>query len=562
MKTYSVIEFDDIKDMLEVRAVSHKDNIAFYQKGKNKQFNTITYGELKRDVDALGTALLDMGLKGKKIAIIGKNRYEWAISYLATICGVGVVVPLDKQLADNEIKNCLDRVDVDAIIYSDEFDERLKELSSKINVKNYISMDEGNLTVSGLIARGKKLIEEGNTDYINAPIDNNALASLLFTSGTTSASKIVMLSHKNIMTNIKAGQMMVHVDEKDTFFSVLPLNHTLECTCVLIFPLASGAAIAYNDNIMNLQRDLKVIKPTTMMVVPRIAETLYDKIVTGIEKKNKVSKVKLAVKLTNMLGKYKMAVKRKVFKEIHDEFGGNLKLIMMGGAPINPNISAYFRDLGILAIQGYGLTECAPLVTLNSDTLYKDDSAGLSMPGSEVLISNPDEEGIGEIIVKGPQVMLGYYGDEQATNEAIKDGYLHTGDLGKFDDEGFLRIMGRSKNVIISSSGKNIYPEEIESLINEHDKIKGSMVYEEENKHHGHLIAEVVLIDEIREKIKAHPEYESEIKKTLTDYLALVNDRLSEYKRVHNLVIRENDFDMTSTLKIKRFLTRPQGQKQ
>ena len=561
MKTYNVIEFDDIKDMLEVRAVTHRNNIAFYQKDKNKNFNTITYSELKRDVDALGTALLDMGLKGKKIAIIGKNRYEWAISYLATICGVGVVVPLDKQLSDTEIKNCLDRVDVDAIIYSEEFEERLSNLSDQLNVKNYISMDEGNLTINKLIEKGKNLIEKGNMDYMLAPIDNNELASLIFTSGTTSASKIVMLSHKNIMANVKAGQMMVHVDEKDIFFSVLPLNHTLECTCVLLYPLASGSSIAYNDNIMNLQRDLKVIKPTTMMVVPRVAETLYEKIVTGIERKNKVSKVTLAVKLTNMLGKHKMSLKRKVFKEIHNEFGGNLKLLMMGGAPINPNISAYFRGLGVLAIQGYGLTECAPLVTLNSDTLFKDDSAGLVMPGSDVLIDNPDEEGIGEIIVKGPQVMLGYYDDEKATKEAIKNGYFYTGDLGKFDDDGFLSIMGRSKNVIVSSSGKNIYPEEIESLINENHMIKESMVYEEKGKRREHLTVEVVIADMIKQKIEEHPEAKEEIRKVLLDHIAEVNQKIADYKRIHELKIRLTDFEKTSTLKIKRFLMRPQDQR-
>jgi len=558
MKTYNVIEFDNIKDMLEVRAVTHRDKIAFYQKNKDKNFDTITYGELKRDVDALGTALLDMGLKDKKIAIIGKNRYEWAISYLATICGVGLVVPLDKQLSDNEIKNCLDRVDVDTVIYSEEFEERLNSLSNQVNVKNYISMDEGNLTIQKLIKKGKKLIKEGNTQYIDTHIDNNEAASLLFTSGTTSASKVVMLSHKNIMSNVRAGQMMVHVDEKDIFFSVLPLNHTLECTCVLIYPLASGSSIAYNDNIMNLQRDMKIIKPTTMMVVPRVAETMYDKIVKGIERKNKVKKVALAVKLTNMLGKYKMSIKRQIFKEIHNEFGGNLKLLMMGGAPINPDISAYFRGLGVLAIQGYGLTECAPLVTLNSDTFFKDDSAGLAMPDSDIKIDSPDEEGIGEIIVKGPQVMLGYYNDDKATDEAMIDGYLHTGDLGKFDKDGFLKIMGRSKNVIVSSSGKNIYPEEIESLINENHLVKESMVYDEQGKRREYLTVEVVVADIVREKMEQYPEKAEEIKKILLEHVAEVNKKVADYKRIHELKIRLTDFEKTSTLKIKRFLMRPQ----
>ncbi|MDD4608355.1 MAG: AMP-binding protein [Bacilli bacterium] len=554
MKTYDVIEFKNILDMLEVRYVTHHDKIAFYQKNKNKEFDKITYAQLKCDVDYLKAALLDMGLKGKKIAIIGKNRYEWALSYLATLCGVGVVVPLDKQLSDHEIKNCLDRVDVEAIIYSNEFEERLKKIASDVKVKHYINMDDD---IKPLINKGERLINNGMD--INEAIDNEALAALLFTSGTTSNSKVVMLSQKNIMSNVKAGQMMVKVDENDTFLSILPLNHTLESTCVLLFPLASGAAIAYGDNLKNLPKDMKTIKPTTMMVVPRVTEAFYDKIVTAIEKKNKVRQVKLAMKLTNLLGKKKMVVKRKIFKEIHDEFGGKLRLLMMGGAPVNPKISAYFRDLGILAIQGYGLTECAPLVTLNSDTVYKDDSTGMVMPGSDVIITNPDEYGIGEIAVKGPQVMLGYYGDEEATKAVMKDGYLYTGDLGKFDKDGFLRILGRCKNVIVSASGKNIFPEEIESLLNENHLVKESLVYEDVVNNRGKLTAEVVITDIIKQKILEHPEAKEEIKKVLLEYLSEVNKKLSDYKRVHDIKIRLTEFEKTSTLKIKRFLFNKQN---
>lgn len=555
MKTHFAYEFKNIKEMLEKRSLTHKNNIAFYQKDKRQNWNTITYEKLKEDVDCLGTALLDMGLSGKKIAIIGKNRYEWAISYLAVICGVGIVVPLDKQLADNEILNCTKSVDVDTIIYSSEFNNRLKDLSDKMPINNFISMDEGELSIDNLIAKGKVLIENGNRNFIDADIDNEKLATLLFTSGTTSSSKVVMLSHKNIMSNVKAGQMMVHVDEKDIFYSVLPLNHTLECTCVLIFPLASGSSIAYGDSLLNLSKDMKTIKPTTIMAVPRFAEAFYEKITSAIEKQNKVKKVNLAIKLTNLLGKHKLVLKRKIFKKIHDEFGGNLKLFMMGGAPVNPKITKYFRDLGILAIQGYGLTECAPLVTLNSDFLYVDDSAGMTMPGSEIIISNPDENGIGEIAVKGPQVMLGYYNDEEATRKVIKNGYLYTGDLGKFDNDGFLRIFGRSKNVIISSNGKNIFPEEIESLINENKIVKESMVYEEQDSNsYGRLTAAIVIIDEIKQRISEHPEAKEEIKKILLDYLAEINKKISDYKRVHKLEIRLTDFEKTTTLKIKRFI--------
>ena len=559
MKTYNVTEFKDIKEMLETRAITHKNNIAFYQKDNNKVFQTITYDQLKKDVDALGTALLDMGLKGKKIAIIGKNSYEWAISYLATICGVGIVVPLDKQLADNEIKNCVQRVDLDTIIYAKDFEDRLKNMDNEVNIKNYISMDDGELTISNLIVKGKKLIAEGNNEFINSKINNEELASLLFTSGTTSASKIVMLSHKNMMSNVKMGQMMVKVDETDILFSVLPLSHTLECTCVLLYPLASGAAIAYGDNILNLSKDIKEIKPTAMMIVPRLAEVFYEKIIAGIEKQNKVKKVNIAIKATNILGKYGLSLKRKVFKEIHEQFGGNLKLLMMGGAPVNPKISKYFREIGIKALQGYGLTECAPLVTLNSDTLFADDSAGLAVPGSDVIIINPDESGIGEIAVKGPQVMLGYYGDEKATSNVIKDGYLHTGDLGKFDKKGFLRISGRSKNVIVTSNGKNIFPEELEALINENTMIKESIVYESKNSNNrGLLTAEVVVADEIKQRMDEHPEAKEEIRKILLNYLSEVNKKLSEYKQIHDLKIRLTDFEKTSTLKIKRFV--PQSQ--
>lgn len=559
MKTYNVQEFRNIKEMLETRSISHKKNIAFHQKDKNKVFQTITYEQLKKDVDFLGTALLDMNLKDKNIAIIGNNRYEWAISYLATICGVGIAVPLDKQLADNEIKNCIQRVDIDTIIYSEEFEDRLKNMSSEMNICNYISMDNGELSISSLLAKGKKLVEEGNREYIDSKIDNEGLASLLFTSGTTSASKAVMLSHKNIMSNVKAGQMMVKVDETDIFLSVLPLNHTLESTCVLLYPLASGSSIAYGDGLMSLPKDMKLVKPTTMMVVPRLAEAFYDKIVSGIEKQNKTKKVDLAIKATNILGKRGMSLKRKVFKEIHEQFGGSLKLLMMGGAPVNPKISRYFRDLGVLAIQGYGLTECAPLVTLNSDRVYADDSAGLAMPDSDVVIINPDADGIGEIAIKGPQVMLGYYNDEKATNEAIQDGYLHTGDLGKFDKKGFLRISGRSKNVIVFSNGKNIFPEEIESLLNENENVKESMVYENANAgNHGNLTAEVVVSDIVKQKIDDHPEAKEEIRKILLDYLSEVNKKLSDYKRVHDLKIRLTEFEKTTTMKIKRFAFRKQ----
>lgn len=551
---YEAPDFKDIKELLNIRSKTHRDKIAFYQKNDNKMFEAITYGELKQDVDALGTALIAMGLKGKKIAIIGENSYNWAISYLATICGVGVVVPLDKQLSDFEIQNCLQRVDAEAVIYSKAFAERLNEISPYINVKNYIGMDDDSINLNQLISKGKRLVEAGDKEFVDSEVDENALASLLFTSGTTSASKIVMLSHKNIMSNVKAGQMMVKVDESDTFLSVLPLNHTLECTCVLLFPLASGSSIAYGDGIFNLAKDMKTIQPTVMMIVPRVAETFYEKISSNIEKQHKVRQVRIAMAATNLFGKYGVSLKRKVFKEIHNQFGGKLRLIMMGGAPVDPKISKYLRDLGILAIQGYGLTECAPLVTLNSDSCFKDDSTGLTMPGSDVIITNPDEDGIGEIAVKGPQVMLGYYGDEKATNEAIRDGYLYTGDLGSFDKDGFLRISGRSKNVIVASNGKNIFPEEIESLLNANELVKESMVYQEHTPTAKEkLTAEIVIIDTVKQKITDHPEALDEIKKVLQDYLNEVNKKLSDYKRVHNLKIRLSDFEKTSTLKIKRF---------
>jgi long-chain acyl-CoA synthetase len=556
MKLYDVNEFENIKEMLETRAVTHKDKIAFYQKNENKEFDEITYEQLKKDVDALGTALLHMGLKDKKIAIIGKNSYEWAISYIAIMCGVGVVVPLDKQLADNEIKNCLQRIDIDTIIHGKEFEDRLKGMETDTKIKNYISMEDGNLSISDLILKGNRLIEEGNREYIDSKIDRDKLASLLFTSGTTSKSKIVMLSQRNIMYNVTVGQKMINTKEGDIFFSVLPLSHTLESTCVLLYPLACGSAIVYNDNLKNLIKDIKATKPTSMMVVPRVVELFYEKITSEIEKKNKVKQVKIAMALTDLLGSYGVSLKRKVFKEVHEQFGGNLRLLIMGGAPVNPKISKYFRGLGILALQGYGLTECAPLVTFNSDREYADDSAGMAVPGSEVLIVNPDSDGIGEIIVKGPQIMLGYYEDEEATKEAIKNGYFYTGDLGKFDEKGFLRISGRCKNVIVSSNGKNIFPEEIESLINENQNIKESVVYEEE-KGNGRksLTAEVVLIDEIKQRIEQNPEATEEIMEILNEYLKEVNNKLSDYKQVSGIKVRETDFDKTSTMKIKRFTT-------
>ena len=433
----------------------------------------------------------------------------------------------------------MDRLEIGAVIYSD-------EQKKKIDYEKYntISMQK----------EMPKLIEEGQkieNNYLELTKEPKELAVLLFTSGTTSESKIVMLSNQNIMHNLNNIDQFIDVSDKDKFFSVLPMHHTMEGTCGFLAPLYYGASVIHLDSLKNLQKDMQKTKPSIIIGVPRIIELFDKKITSEISKKGKTKLVKYA----SMVGKIIPPLRKKLFKDVHENFGGNLKTILIGGAAANKDASKRFREYGFNVLQGYGLTETAPLLAGNQMKNYRDDKAGVTMNGTDIKIVNPDEHGVGEIIAKGPQVMLGYYNNPEATKEAIdEDGYFHTGDLGKFDKDGFLSINGRLKNLIVTSNGKNIYPEELESIINQNEIIKQSVVsYDVSDTGRESIMVEIVVNDEIQKRIKNFPQFKAEIEEVISTYIKEINNQIADYKRIGKIILRDTPFEETSTLKIKRY---------
>jgi len=556
---YEVREIENLKQMLKESAELYKDNTAYLVKNDKKEYINIMYPQVLDDMNALGTALIDLGLKGKRIAVIGENRYEWAISYLAVINGVGVIVPLDKQLPQNEIISCMERAEVDCVIYSGKLQETIDVIAEMEDMASfYINMDLENedgkyLSLKKLINKGKELVKSGNSEYIDTKIDIDDMAELLFTSGTTAKSKAVMLSQKNIVYNLHQMCQMVHIKDDDVFLSMLPMHHVYECVCGFLVPLYRGAAVAYCEGLRYIQKNLEEAHVSVFLSVPLVFETLYKKIWEAIDKQGKTKLVKTMIKITNILDKVGIHLKRKIFKDIHNQLGGRARLYIAGAAGINPEVSKGFRDFGILAIQGYGLTECAPIVAVNRNNAHKDASVGLPLVGTELMVVNVNEDGVGEIITKGDHVMLGYYENEEATKENLKDGWFYTGDLGYQDDDGFVYITGRKKNVLITKNGKNVYPEEIEALLNDSDYIEESMVYLKPVKDDLVLSAEIRVNKEyIEENFKDISK--EELKKIIWEEVKRIQQDLVIYKHIKEIHIRETEFEKTTTLKIKRYL--------
>lgn len=562
IKYYKVRDIENLKEMVETSCKIYSEKTAYLTKEfGTKEYQEIKYKTLLEDVNNLGTALINRGLKGKKIAVIGENRYNWACSYLATICGTGVVVPLDRLLPKQEIVRCLERAQVSAVVYSDKVKEVIEEIAEEnSNIEMFIGMDrkqsEGKfVSYAELLEEGKKLLEQGNREFIDAKINIEDIAEILFTSGTTSKSKAVMLSQKNIVFNIHQHNQMIDIKSEDVFLSFLPIHHVYECVCGFLTPIYNGSAVAYCEGIRYIQDNMKEAHVSIFLAVPLVFEKMYNKIWVGIEKQNKTKLVKTMIKVTNVLDKLGIHVKRKIFKDIHDQFGGKVRLFIAGAASVNPETSAGYRGLGITTVQGYGLSECAPIVSLNMDTYYKDDAIGLPLVGTEIKIADVDEDGIGEICTKGDHVMLGYYGDDEATKEAIKDGWFYTGDMGYQDKEGFIHMTGRKKNVLITKNGKNVYPEEIEEVLNNSDYIAESMVYSKEKGDDIKIVADIIVNQEfIDAKFKDEPKTKEEIKELIWQEVKRINQTLVSYKHITEINIREKEFEKTTTLKIKRYL--------
>lgn len=553
----------DIKHMIETSVELYGDNVAFYEKMKKGQpYESITYKEMLEMVNGLGTALIELGLKDKKIAIIGANTHKWAISYLATVCGTGIVVPLDKELPATTLEDLVEQSGVSAVIYDKKYENIFAEIrkNKNNNLDILINMqgEEDNdisLSWNNLLEKGKNLVNEGDKRFIDAQIMRDKMSILLFTSGTTGVSKGVMLSHGNIAEDLMAAPTILKVYPTDIFFSVLPVHHTYECTCGFLMPLYKGAAIAYCEGLKYITKNLAEIKPTMFLGVPAIFELLYKKIWQNVRKQGKEKLLKRVIKINNKTKKIGINLGNIFFKDILAVFGGRMRMMICGGAAINPEVLDGIRDFGINAVQGYGLTECAPLAALNPDTAPNSSSIGIEFPGIEVKIDDKDEEGIGEICVKGPNIMLGYYNMPELTDETLVNGWFRTGDMGYKDKDGYIFITGRKKNVIITKNGENVYPEEVEYLLNLSPIVLESMVFEEpsENKDDNRIAASIVIDMEAVEEFHGKDLSDEEIEKLVEEVVDKYNEENPIYKRIRRISIRKEPLKKNTSNKIIRF---------
>ena len=555
-KYYKSEKVHDIREMLERSSEKYGHRAVFYQK-ENGKYKARTYSELYHDVTSLGAAFMRRGLEGKRIIIIGENSYAWCMTYLSVVCGLGTVIPVDKEIPAEELANIAKLSGASAIVYSEKYAEKALGAGKKLQKYSFSE-------VLDICKREDVYSEDDFAAYAERSIDIDEMCVLIFTSGTTGVSKGVMLSQRNLCCNIENLAKLVHIGPDDTALSVLPLHHVYECTAGFLYPLSQGASVAFSEGasvafsegVRHIMKNMKEINPTKILCVPLLVETMYNKMWANIRKKGIEQKVRNVIKATDMIRpeSARMAAKRKAFAEIHNSMGGRLDLIVSGGAPVDPEVLRGMREFGFRVIQGYGLTECAPLAAVNPDSAPKDRSAGVVLPGGEFKIVGKGDDGIGEICYRGDNVMLGYYKHPDLTAEVKKNGWLYTGDLGYIDEDGYLIITGRKKNIIVTANGKNIFPEELETYLLRSPYVAECVVIGIMNdKKKDYDIVALIYPDHeyIAEK---HGRRASEelIKKLIDETVASVNDTVQSYKRIDLTLIRPEEFPKNSSRKIKR----------
>lgn len=565
---YDVKYVETIKEMIDASVEAFPDRVAYMYKDEHKEpFKTMTYAEFKAEQNAIGAALIERGFKGSKIAVIGENSHRWALSYYSVVCGVGVIVPIDRNLEPGEITNLLERADVEAIFSSPKLAPTVVPLLDKLPlVKQVIIMAAPNdevdelitdnrlITMSQLVAEGKELVAEGKQGYIDAQINADDLSTILFTSGTTGLAKGVMLSHRNLSQNVFNMSKYVHIPEAGRVLDVLPMHHVYEMTCTVMTSFYQGATVVICEGLKYIQKNFVEAECNIMLGVPLIFENIYRKIWTNAEKSGSTDKLRRAIGMSMKLDlRNNRAVTKRLFKAVHGIFGESLHLLIAGGAAIDPNVIAEFEAMGLPMMQGYGMTENSPIIAVNQDRYGKAASVGKPMPGTEVRIIDKDSSGIGEVICKGPSVMMGYYKDAENTAKTIKDGWLYTGDYGYFDEDGFLYITGRKKNVIVTKGGKNIFPEEVEYYLLLSDYICEVIVYGKPEEVKDDLICTAIMYPDYKALEEAGAENDEDKYKLLKEAVEEANSKMPPYKRVKRIEIREDDFIKTTTLKIKRF---------
>ena len=566
-KYYEETHYKTVKEIFKRSIEKYKDNIYILERPNHDhkaKFEEFTYERFGNDAINLGTGLMKyLNLSNERIIIIGENTYYWYVSYFSILCGVGIAVPVDKELPNNEIENVIKRSHAAAVIYSKKKKDDIDKIKDNLPmVKYFIEMNSNDgvqgrdVGIEHVIAEGKKLTDAGNTEYMDVEIDPEEFKFLIFTSGTTSQAKGVMLCHRNLAENVNAVSKYVKIYERDIFFSVLPLHHTYESSIGALLPFANGSSVAICGGLRYIVPDMQEAKPTAMLAVPLLVESLYKKINQSIEKSGKAGLVNSMLHLTNALKSVGIDIKRKVFKEIYDNLGGNMRIIVSAAAPIDKKIGKWVQDIGIEFLQGYGLTETAPIAALTPECDPRVGSVGLPVNCAQIKIHNPNENGEGEIWIKSQTLMLGYYEDEEATKEVVHDGWFNSGDIGYQDKDGYVYVTGRSKNVIVTQNGKNIYPEEIELLLSKIPEIQECMVYGKEVEGEKELIISVKVIPNMEEIENLHGKdlSEEEIHKIIWNKIKEVNKGLTSYKAIKNLEIKHDEFAKTTTMKIKRYV--------
>ena len=568
-KNYDGTHFETIKQSFINSLEKYPENTFMLEKFNTKgEWTEIKYEQFCNEVIGFGTALTrKLGLKDTRVVIIGENTYHWYVSYMTMLCGAGIAVPVDKELPENEIENVIKRSKASAVIFSTKKSEVIKRVSEKLpDVKYFIQMNSDSeladrfVGMQYLIDEGKLLVKNGDNSFMDIQVDPDEFKVLLFTSGTTSNAKGVMLCNRNLAENINAASAYVDLRSDDRLMSILPLHHTYESSIGFLYPFAMGASISVCQGLKYIVPDLKETNPTALLTVPLLVENLYKKINANIKKSKKDGLVNSMIHVTNALKNVGVDIKKKVFAEIYENLGGKIRIIVSAAAPIDAKIGKWLEDIGITFLQGYGLTETAPIAALTPDFQTKVGSAGKAVVCAELKIDNPNENGDGEVLIKSRTLMLGYYEDEEATHDAIieenGERWFRSGDIGYLDNDGFLYITGRSKNVIVTQNGKNIYPEEIELMLSNIPEIKECMVYgKKDEKEDKELIISVKVIPNYEEIEAKHGKNltEEEVYKIIWEKIKEVNKKLTSYKAIKNLEIKHDEFVKTTTMKIKRY---------
>ena len=552
---YESKEYSDIREVIKDGINRYPDCVAFTIKnkeGKDIQYTDITYAEFEKEINSLGTGLLKLGLKDKKIAIIGPNSYEWVLSYISVLFGIGIVVPLDKGLPAQEIEDSIIRSDADALIFDPKYIDIIEDIKqiSTTKVKEFICMKEVESKEINNIPKikkiGKEELDKGNKEFFELKIEPEKTSIILFTSGTTSLSKAVMLSQKNIASNVHSMNAAEKLYNTDVNLVMLPFHHTFGSTGIILM-LNNGVRNVFCDGLRHIQENMKEYKVSVFVCVPLILEAMHKRILLEVKKQGKEKTINRAKKLSNALLKVGIDVRKKLFKQLLDKLGGSMRFVVSGAAAIDKQVAEDFNSWGILTIQGYGLTETSPVLCAENEKCLKLGSVGIPLIDVEVKIDNPNEKGIGEIIAKGPNVMLGYYKNEEATKNSLIDGWYHTGDLGLIDADGNVFIKGRSKNMLLGANGQNIYPEEIEDKLNSMAMVVESLVIQKDDK----LVALV------------YPDYEEarnlgfskdDLQNIMEQNMAELNQVMPSYCKISKIRLQDEEFEKTPKKSIKRYL--------